>query len=43
MGVITMYEKNLTVCEMFLQMIDGNHLSVAEEAEIRNALNSKAE
>ncbi len=43
MGVITMYEKNLTVCEMFLQMIDGNHLSVAEEAEIRNALNNKAE
>lgn len=42
MGVITMYEKNLTVCEMLLQMIDGNHLSVAEEAAIRKALDGKA-
>lgn len=37
-----MYEKNLTVCEMLLQMIVGNHLSVAEEAEIRKALERKA-
>lgn len=38
-----MYEKNLTVCEMFLHMIDGNHLSVAEETAIRKALDGKAE
>lgn len=38
-----MNEKNLTVCEMFLHMIDGNHLSAKEERAIRNALDSKAE
>ncbi len=43
MGVITMYEKNLTVCNMLLQMIDTNQFSLAEEATIRKALEGKAE
>lgn len=38
-----MYEKKLTVCEMLLQIIDTNQFSLAEEAEIRKALEGKAE
>lgn len=38
-----MYEKNLTVCEMVLHMINGYHFSVAEETAIRKALDGKAE
>ncbi|MCM1500455.1 MAG: hypothetical protein NC124_18490, partial [Clostridium sp.] len=41
-GIITMNERNLTVCEMLLQMIKTNQLSLAEETAIRKALDGKA-